>query len=116
MKSRFMVALAAGALTLSTAALGQMPQGDVGCLLVSNLFAKNETNAKGKQIAQASTLFYGARASALPAAQLRAALLAQRKLMTKVNSGPAMTACARSMDSSLKSLQAISSSLASSKP
>jgi hypothetical protein len=112
-KIGFKLFVATAVLAVPTSVISQMPQGDAGCLLVSNLFARSEPDAKGKQIAQAANLFYGARVSALPATQIRVALLSQRKLITKANAGPAMTACARAMDSSLKNLQNISSSLSS---
>jgi hypothetical protein len=60
-------------------------------------------------------LFYGARVSALPAAQIQSMLSTQAKLINPKSAAATMTVCAQSMERSLKTLQALSAQLQSSK-
>ena len=96
------VALAA---TVAPAAAGAQSAGDdVRCLMVSNIFARTTTEARAKQVAQSAKLFYGGRASQLTAAELEAAMVAQ-KTRIGADAGAIMKACAQSMDRSLKNIQ-----------
>ena len=106
-------------LAASLAVTGAEAQGmdaNVRCLLASNLFANGSKDAKAKTLANAARLFYAGRISALPAAQIQAALASQQKLLTPANAGPTMTACAQGMDRALKSLQAAGQKLQPQKP
>ncbi len=101
------VALAIAVVLATTpAAVGaQGGSDDVRCLMVSNIFAKSAKEPKAKQIAQSAKLFYGGRASQLAAADLEAAMVAQKDRIGAANAGALMNACAQSMDQSLKTIQ-----------
>jgi hypothetical protein len=114
-KPRLMLVLTFVGMIVPAPLMAQATASDVKCLLVSNAFAKAAKEAKAKQLAQTAMLFYGARVSALPTARMRETLLAQRKLITPANAGTTMTACARSMEGSLRNLQTVSGGLTSAK-
>jgi hypothetical protein len=108
MKSASIVsaALAALASVAPTQAAAQNMGSDVRCLIVSNLFAKNAKEAKARTLASSVRLFYGGRVSALSAAQIQSAVVAQQKQVTSANAGTTMNACAQSMDQALRKIQA----------
>ncbi|MDP9413109.1 MAG: hypothetical protein M3Q08_03240 [Pseudomonadota bacterium] len=101
------VALAIAVVLATTpAAVGAQGGGDdVRCLMVSNIFAKSAKEPKAKQIAQSAKLFYGGRASQLAAADIEAAMIAQKDRIDAANAGALMNACTKSMDQSLKTIQ-----------
>jgi len=104
--------LIAGLLVLGSGqAAAQSVDNNARCLLVSNLFANAAKEAKAKEVANAAKLFYGGRVSALPTAQISAALAAQHKQVTPANAGSTMNACAQAMERALKNIQAASASL-----
>ncbi len=112
----FSVALAI-AVAATPAALGAQGGGDdVRCLMVSNIFAKSTKEPKAKQIAQSAKLFYGGRASQLAAADLEAAMVAQKDRIAAANAGALMNACAQAMDQSLKIIQSTGQKLQAQTP
>lgn len=102
-----LMALSAGA----APAIAQTADQDVRCMIVANIFANAEKDASKRQVAGAARLFYLGRVDArMSGAGLKAALIAQAKTVTPENAGPAMTACARSMQGKMAALQAIGQS------
>ena len=90
---------------------------DVRCILVSNVFARIETDATRKQLAQASAMYFTGRVTArLSAPQIKAQFLAQSKAVDKYNGGPIMTACAKRFQQDQRMLQGIGQELQKSKP
>lgn len=81
---------------------------DVRCWMVSNVFTQAEKDAKKKQIAGASSLYYLGRVDArLPRSQLKAAALAQAKTLRQQDVGPTMNACAKQFLESQQALQSL---------
>lgn len=97
--------------TFAAPALAQSAASDVRCMLVSNVFAKNDKNPQAKQIASAAGLFYSGRVSALPKATIQSALAAEVKELTPANAAPAMTSCAQRMSQALQQLQTLGTEL-----
>lgn len=96
----------AGAACIASPALSQTAEQDVRCLMVSNIFSQTEKEAGKRQVASAARLFYLGRVDArVSGANLKATLAAQAKTITPENAGPAMTACARSMQGKMSALQ-----------
>ena len=80
---------------------------DVRCLLVSNLFAKAAKDPKQKTVAEISKYYYLGRIQGrLNAAQLKAQALVQVKSLTPKTAGAAMTACAKQLQASARSVEA----------
>ncbi len=96
---RFLLPFAALALALPpAAAVAQTVNQDVKCMLVSNVFATKETDAKRRQIAALSVAYYLGRIDAtLSPAQRRAAILLLGKEKMDKDVGAVMTACARNL-------------------
>jgi hypothetical protein len=81
---------------------------DVRCLLVSNLFAKAGKDQKQRTTAEAAGYYYLGRIHGrMKPAQLKAQMVAQSKAVTAANSGATMSACARQLQASLKTAQAV---------
>ena len=94
---------------MAAPALAQTAEQDVRCLIVSNIFSQTEKDAGKRQVANAARLFYLGRVDArIAGPALRNTLVAQAKGITAENAGPAMTACARSMQGKMAALQALS--------
>ncbi|NNM76262.1 hypothetical protein HJG53_05010 [Sphingomonas sp. ID1715] len=104
---RAIVFLLLAAVTVPAAA--QTAEQDVRCLIVSNIFSQTEKDAAKRQVAGAARLFYLGRVDArMSGPALKTALVAQAKSVTAENAGPAMTACARSMQGKMAALQGLS--------
>ena len=104
------ILIMAAALTAAPAA-AQTGEQDVRCLIVSNIFSQSEKDPAKRQVVTAARLFYLGRVDArMSGPALRTALVAQAKGITAQNAGPAMTACARSMQGKMAALQALSQS------
>lgn len=110
------VALCAiGAITAPASA--QDVGSDVRCILVSNVFARIETDATRKQLAQASAMYFTGRVTGrLSAPQIKAQILAQSKSVDKNTGGPIMTACAKRFQQDQRMMQGIGMELQKSKP
>ncbi|QQV76712.1 hypothetical protein H5J25_15010 [Sphingomonas aliaeris] len=90
---------------------------DIRCILVSNVFARIETDATRKQLAQASAMYFTGRVTArLSAPQIKAQILAQSKSVDKNNGGPIMTACAKRFQQDQRMMQGIGQELQKSNP
>lgn len=97
------------AAVIAAPASAQTADQDVRCLIVSNIFSNTEKDAAKRQIASAARLFYLGRVDARMAGPaLKSSLTAQAKGITAESAGPAMTACARSMQGKMAALQALS--------
>ena len=89
---------------------------DVRCLLVSNLFAKAGKDQKQKTIAEVSKYYYLGRIQGrVSPDQLKAQALAQAKTLSPQTAGPAMTACAKALQASARSVEATLASIAKKK-
>jgi hypothetical protein len=96
---------------MAAPATAQTAEQDVRCLIVSNIFSQSEKDAAKRQVASAARLFYLGRVDArIAGPTLKNSLVAQAKGITSENAGPAMTACARSMQGKMAALQALSQS------
>ena len=96
---------------MAAPAMAQTADQDVRCLIVSNIFSQSEKDAGKRQVASAARLFYLGRVDARVAGPaLKTSLMAQAKGITAENAGPAMTACARSMQGKMAALQALGQS------
>jgi hypothetical protein len=92
-------------------AVAQTAEQDVRCLIVSNIFSQSEKDAAKRQVANAARLFYLGRVDArIAGPALKNSLVTQAKGITAENAGPAMTACARSMQGKMAALQALGQS------
>lgn len=103
---RLFVAIAALAGMAPAQALAQDMNGNIRCLIVSNLFAKSSKEAKAKEIAGSAMLFYGGRVSNLSNAQIETGLLAQRKQVTAENAAKTMNECAQAMNRAVQKIEA----------
>ena len=90
-------------------ASAQAGPNDARCFLLSNMFA-NSTDAKAKQAAGQSVLFYLGRLSG-STARLEASLAAEAKTITPQSAGPTMQICAQAVAQKAKELQGISERL-----
>lgn len=94
------LSLAAGLSLLPTVAQAQTADPDVRCMLVSNVFAEKEPDAKKKQVAILSVTYYLGRIDAkLSPAQFRAAVIAVGKEPLGKDIAQTMTACAKGLQS-----------------
>ena len=92
----------------TAAASAQVPDNDVRCLTVSKFFAANEKDPAKKQLSVASAFFYLGRIDArLSPAQLKAQLAAPSALIKQAEAGSLMNACAKKVQVTQRSLQAI---------
>ncbi len=94
------LSLALSLALLPAAALAQTPTADpdVRCLLVSNVFAEKEPDAKKKQVAILSVTYYLGRVDAkLSPAQFRSAVVAVGKEPLGKDIATTMTNCARAL-------------------
>jgi hypothetical protein len=96
-------------LLLPSTACAQSLSNNVQCLLLSIGFSTSK-DAKAQGIAKSATLFFAGRVSQVPAPQLRSAVTTQQRLISPATAGLRMTACAKEMESSLRSIQAIGKS------
>ena len=103
------IALAATVLlTTSDAALAQSAT-DVGCLLVSNVFAKSAKDSNAQKLAEASLYFYLGRISdRTSATQLKTLFEQQAKTINDANAGTLMNACVKSFESKMNLVQSVS--------
>ena len=115
----FIISSAALSLGLIAAgpAVAQDAGSDVRCLLVSNVFARVETDATKKGLAQAAAVYFSGRAVArLSPAQIKAQIVAQSKTVDKNSGGPIMTACAKRFQQDQRMMQTIGQELQKAKP
>jgi hypothetical protein len=99
---------AMGALLSTTPASAQAADNDVRCLTASKFFAATEKDPGRKQLSVASAFFYLGRIDArLTPAQLKAQLTAPGSLIKQSEAGAIMTACARKLQATQRSLQVL---------
>jgi hypothetical protein len=104
------------ALLLMGGTASAQPANDMRCLLVSNLFAKSGKEPKAKRVGEVAAYFYLGRIDGrVSSDQLRTAMREQQKTVTAENAGAVMAACARRMEASARSVQAVGRQLAPSK-
>ena len=104
-------------LIAATPAVAQDAGADVRCLLVSNVFARVETDATKKALAQASAVYFSGRATAkLAPAQIKAQIVGQSKTINKDSGGPIMTACAKRFQQDQRMMQTIGQELQKTRP
>ena len=111
-----LLAFGAVAALASSPAAGAPRGEDVRCLMVSNIFSKNATDPKAKQVARSAMIFYGGRVSASPGGEVEAAMTAQTSEIAAANAGAIMKRCAQAMDQGIKSIQAAGQKLQAAKP
>jgi hypothetical protein len=100
---------AAGLLILGliSSAHAQTVPDDVRCLLLSNIFAKQGGDERGRQAAAQSLLFFAGRLDARANAQtITAAMRAQRPAVDAKTASTAMAACASRVQRAQQMLQA----------
>ena len=86
----------------------QGPDNDVRCLTTSKFFAATEKDPQKKQLAVASAFFFLGRIDArLSPAQIKAQLVAPGALIKQSEAGSIMNACAKKVQVTQRSLQAI---------
>ncbi len=101
------IAIAAALLTASGGAAAQSAT-DLGCLLISNAFAKDAKDANAQKLAQASVYFYlGRIGTSATAAQLKAQMDAQAKTITQANAGAKMNACVQDFQSKMQLVESL---------
>jgi CHASE2 domain-containing sensor protein len=119
MMSRRMLPLLAiaGAVIAPVPAVAQSADQDVRCLVASNIFATQGTDAAKKQMAVSAAFFYlgrlGARANP---AQLKGQVVAQSKTLNPQTAGPIMTACIREIGAKQLMMQGVGKELQASLP
>jgi hypothetical protein len=100
---------AAGLLILGlvSSAQAQTVPDDVRCLLLSNMFAKQGGNERGRQVAAQSLLFFAGRLDARANTQaVTAAMRAQRSAIDAKTASTGMSACAVRVQRAQQMLQA----------
>ncbi|WP_420141747.1 hypothetical protein [Sphingomonas sp.] len=106
MRSRIIAAAlvtAAGAAALPAQTIDR----DVRCLMVSNVFAQAEKDAKKKQLALASSFFFMGRIDGrLQPSQLKTQLQAQARTLNNKTIGQTMDGCAKIVQASQRTLVA----------
>ena len=102
-------------LSIWAASVGaQAADNDVRCLATSKLFAATEKDPMRKQLAVASAFYYLGRLEArLLPAELKAQLAEPSALVKQADAGALMTACAKRVQGSQRSLMAIGQALGS---
>ena len=113
MKCRLVsVVLGASMIFAAAPAIAQGADGDVRCLLASNLFTKAEKDPAKRQVAVLASYFYLGRVDGrLSGTQLAAALKAQAPAITPQAAGPIMTACAKRVQSAGTAMQMLGKQL-----
>jgi hypothetical protein len=102
------VGIAAAALATSTAAAAQS-RSDIGCLLISNAFARNAKDPDAQKTAQAAAYFYlGRIGDRTTAAQLKTMLEAQSKTINDKTAPTMMSACAAAIATKVRLLESLS--------
>ena len=97
--------LAAGALTLASAASAQPVDPDLRCFALSNAFASLEKDPLKKQLAVASTFFFLGRIDGkLSPAQIIAQLSSPAASLKQAEAGPLMNACAKRVQEAQRAL------------
>lgn len=94
-------------LGLATSAQAQTVPSDVRCLMLSNIFAKEGGDARSKEAAAQSLLFYIGRLDGRATTQvISAAMRAQRSTINSTNASADMTACAARLQRAQQTIQA----------
>ena len=110
-----LVTVAALAAAIASPAPAQKVDNDVRCMLLSNVFARSEKDTGRQKVAEVASIYYFGRVDArLSGDALRRAILDQGKSMSAASAGPAMTACARTMQQRRLAFQSLGQSLAAS--
>ena len=110
LRMTLMSALASSAL-LNASASAQNAT-DVKCLLVSNFYSKNAKDDKIRRVAESATYFFLGRIDRrLSRTQLKTALEAEQRALSRANVGPSMDACHLDMQASAKMLESVSQEL-----
>jgi hypothetical protein len=101
------IAIAAALLLTSGAATAQTAT-DIGCLMISNVFARDTSDANKQKLAQALSFFYLGRIgrNATPA-QLKALMSQQEKTITDATAGPLMNECVKDFQSKLQQVDSL---------
>jgi|tagenome__1003787_1003787.scaffolds.fasta_scaffold19149909_1 hypothetical protein len=100
------IAIASALLIVSGNAAAQSAS-DVGCLMVSNVFAKDTSDANKQKLAQALTFFYLGRINATTTAQLKTRMDQEGKTITDANAGPMMNNCVKEFQAKLQLVQSL---------
>jgi hypothetical protein len=97
----------ATALLVASANAAAQSAADVGCLMVSNVFAKDTSDANKQKLAQALTFFYLGRINATTTAQLKTRMDQEGKTITDANAGPMMNDCVKEFQAKLQLVQSL---------
>ena len=110
------LALAAALLATSGTAIAQSAS-DAQCLIVSNAFAANSTDANQKKAAEASVYFYLGRVSdKITGPQLKTLLDAQSKTLTDKTAATTMNNCVHAIEAKVELLQSFAAPAPATKP
>lgn len=102
------IAIAAVLLGSSGAAAAQSTT-DIGCLLISNAFARNTKDANAQKAAEAAAYFYLGRISdRTTAPQLKAMFDSQSKTIDDKTAGAMMNSCVAAIEAKVKLVQSLS--------
>jgi hypothetical protein len=98
----------AGALLMTGGAATAQSATDVGCIIVSNAFAKSAKDENARKTAEATVYFYLGRVrDGATVAQLKALFDQQAKTITDTNAGPMMNACVKGLQTKAELVQSL---------
>ena len=113
MRIRAVAGLSAAIVLAALPAPAAAQSADVRCLLVSNLYSVAAKDQKARGVAEVAKYYYLGRVyGRMTDAQLKAQMQALQKVVTPANSGPTMTACARSMQAAASTIQRVAAQAA----
>jgi|GraSoiStandDraft_51_1057287.scaffolds.fasta_scaffold563528_2 hypothetical protein len=102
------IAMAAALLATSGTAAAQSGT-DIGCLLISNAFAKNAKDPNAQKAAEAAAYFYlGRIGDRTTPAQLKTMFESQSKTIDDKTAGSMMNACVAAIETKVKLVQSLS--------
>jgi hypothetical protein len=108
-KAKHLTAIAIATASLMIPAAAQAANHDVRCLILSNLFSKAAPDARGKESAAQTRLFYLGRVSATVApAQLAGVMAAEAKAIDTAQVGADMNKCLESVQTSAAAVETAS--------
>ncbi len=99
------LALAAALLATAGPAAAQST-GDIRCIVVSNAFASQATDANAKKVAESAIYFYlGRIGDAIPPARLKTLLDTETKALSEKTAGAEMDKCVTAIQAKIKMMQ-----------
>lgn len=108
MKATYLAVAAIAFAAAACPADAQTANRDVRCLLLSNLFSKAAPDARGKESAAQTRLFYLGRVSAkFSPTQLQTAMTTEAKTIDPNGAGPEMNKCVASVQASAAAAEAV---------